>query len=97
MPIFQLTPLQGNHEALQSAVEAAFAPGDRYPLQRNMGWLVRFAGTTVEVSQEVGITGQLPGEKSPVGSTMVTLIGGYYGRGPNDMWEWLKTRFESEQ
>ncbi len=96
MPIYQITPLQNNHAALQSAVEGAFAASDRHKLQNDMGWLVRHSGTTTEVSNHLGLTGQPQGERSPIGSAMVTLVSSYYGRGPADMWEWLKTRFERE-
>jgi len=94
MPIFQLTPLQDNHAALEAAVVHAFDAVDRHSLQNGMGWLVRHNGTTIETSHKVGITGQAPGEKSPIGAVLVTLVGSYYGRGSSDMWEWLKTRFE---
>lgn len=94
MPVFQVTALADNKDAIQRAIESNFSPEDRYPLQGEAGWLVRHKGTTTEVSNHLGITGQPQGEKSPIGSAMVTLVGNYYGRGPTDMWEWLKTRFE---
>lgn len=96
MPIFQITALADNKTAIQQAVESKFPAEDRYKLQSNAGWLVRHHGTTVEVSNHLGVTGQPQGEPSPIGSTMVTLVTSYYGRGPTDMWEWLKTRFERE-
>lgn len=96
MPIFQITPLLGNSDAVSKAVQAHIAEEDRYALPGAAGWLVRHKGTSIEVSHVLEITGQPQGEKSPVGSAMVTLIAAYYGRGPSDLWEWLKTRFESE-
>lgn len=96
MPIFQITPLAENSEAVKNAVETGFAQEDRHQLPHNAGWLVRHKGTSVEVSHQLTITGQQPGERSPIGSALVTLVSGYYGRGPSDLWEWLKTRFESE-
>ena len=96
MPIYQITPLSNNKETVKTAVEGGFAPEDRHQLPHEAGWLVRHKGTTVEVSSHMGVTGQPKGEPSPVGATLVTLVAAYYGRGPSDLWEWMKTRFESE-
>lgn len=92
--MFLVTPLQNNHAAIQTAVKNNFEPKDWYELQNNAGWLLRYSGTTVEVSNQLGITGQTEGERSSIGATLVTSFGAYYGRGPSEMWEWLKTRFE---
>lgn len=94
MPIFLVTPLQNNHGAIQSVLESVFEPKDRYQLPNNAGWLLRNQGTTIEVSNMLGVTGQKQGEQSTTGPTLITSFGSYYGRGPSDMWEWLKTRFE---
>lgn len=96
MPIFQITPLNNNHESVEGAVLSGFEAKDRHQLPNNAGWLVRHDGTTIEVSNHLAITGQPKGVPSPTGSALVSLVGGYYGRGPSDLWEWLKTRFENE-
>jgi hypothetical protein len=97
MGIFLLTPLGNNADALSVAVEQHFPePTSRYQLQNDAGWFVVFTGTTIELSNFVGLTGQPQGTPSPVGSVLVTPITSYYGRGPTDMWEWLKTRFEAQ-
>lgn len=54
-------------------------------------------GTSVEVSNALGLTSADPDFKPTIGSAMVTLVGSYYGRGATTMWEWLKTRFESQR
>lgn len=89
-----LTPLGENYDRLKQEVESRFDPKDRHPLQAKAGWLVRYGGTTIEVSNLLTITGQEQGEKSHVGPALVTSFASYYGRGPSDMWEWLKTRLE---
>lgn len=94
MPIFQVTPLGENYDILKQEVEARFDPKDRHALHAGAGWLVRYGGTTIEVSNLLGITGQEQGEQSRVGPALVSLFGSYYGRGPSDMWEWIKTRME---
>lgn len=96
MPVYLITPLSTTTDALNAAVEHAIAePTDRYRLPADRGWLIRYPGTSVELSNHVGITGQPPGEPATLGSAMVLPIVAYYGRGPTDMWEWIKTRFES--
>ena len=95
MSVFLAAPLAQNAKNLASAVKASVAEDDRYALPNDMGWLISFKGTTIELSNHIGITGQEKGVSSPVGSTMIVSIGTYFGRGSADMWEWLKTRFES--
>ena len=97
MGIFLLTPLGKNVAELRAAVERHFPePASRYQIQNDAGWFVVYGGTTVELSNFIGITGQAPGDPSAIGSTLVTPVTSYYGRGPTDMWEWLKIRFESQ-
>ena len=94
MQIFLVVPLTPNSAALNSAVESKITASNRWKLQADRGWLIQFEGTTVEASNQIGITGQPTGTPALVGSAMVAPISGYYGRGPTEMWEWLKTRFE---
>jgi hypothetical protein len=95
MPIYIAVPLTSESTALDAAVEQRIAnPADRHRLQSNRGWLIKFGGTTIELSNHLQITGQEKGMLSTVESTIVVPVTGYYGRGPTDMWEWLKTRFE---
>jgi hypothetical protein len=96
MPVYLVTPLSTTTDALNAAVEQAISnQADRYRLPADRGWLIRYSGTSVELSNQVGITGQAPGEPPAIGSAMVLPVTAYYGRGPTDMWEWIKTRFES--
>ena len=94
MQVFIIVPLTTSGALLNAAVERHIAPADRYKLAGDRGWLIRFSGTTVELSNTIELTGQPTGTPSPVGSSLVAPITGYYGRGSNEMWEWLKTRFE---
>lgn len=93
MPLYLAVPLVSDSAALNAAVEA-IPHSDRYKLQSERGWLIKFDGTTIELSNRIGLTGQEQGIPSPVGSAIIVPISGYYGRGPTDMWEWLKIRFE---
>ncbi len=95
MTIYIAVPLTSNSTLLDEAVERNIAShSDRYKLQSDRGWLIRFDGTSVELSDHIGLTGQEQGHPSPIGSAIIVPVSGYYGRGPTDMWEWLKTRLE---
>lgn len=96
MPIYQVTPLASNAEKVGAAVEGKFQKGSFYRLPGESGWFITYPGTSVELSNDLGITGQQEGEKSTVGPTLVCSIGAYYGRGPMEMWEWMQTRLEAK-
>jgi hypothetical protein len=95
MPVYLAIPLIEDSAPLKTAAEKTIPVDSRYELQANSGWLIHFTGTTIELTNHLGITGQQKGDPSPVGSAMVIPITSYYGRGPTDMWEWLKIRMES--
>lgn len=97
VPIFLVTPLSSNAAQIRAAVQRVFKPEDQHELQSQAGWFVVHPGTSVEVSQAIGITSPDPDFKPTLGSAVVTLVGAYYGRGPTVMWEWLKTRVESQR
>lgn len=97
MPVFLVTPLSSNADQIGAAIKGVFAPENCYELQARAGWLVSHPGTSLEVSNAVGITSPDNSGKPALGSAMVTLVGSYYGRGSTTMWEWLKTRFESQR
>jgi hypothetical protein len=94
MPIFQVTPLSNNAVALSQAVRAKLG-AEALELQSQTGWLVNFKGTTVELSHLLGVTNADNTGIFPLGSVLVTSVGSYYGRGPTQMWDWLKTRVEA--
>lgn len=87
-------PLKPDSSALNAAVISTIPDTARHQLQADRGWLIKYDGTTIELSNHIGISGQADGEPVAIGSALVVPISGYYGRGPNDMWEWLKVRFE---
>lgn len=96
MPIYQVTPLSKNAEKVRSAIGKHIGEVDRFEIPNEAGWFVRFPGTTVELSNKLEVTGQPAGVQTPIGSTLITHVITYYGRGGADMWDWLKTRFESQ-
>jgi hypothetical protein len=95
MPVYLAIPLIADNSSLNAAVVKHIpSSADRYQLQASRGWLIKFGGTTVELSDHLELTGQQKGEGSPVGSALIVPVSNYYGRGPTDMWEWLKNRLE---
>jgi hypothetical protein len=95
MPIYLLTPLSDNAAQASVVVAARIPASDFYALPSESGWLIAFPGTTIELSNHLGITGFPEGGHPSLYSVLLTSVGSYYGRGSSDMWEWLKTRFES--
>jgi len=94
MTIFYATSLVANDSELETAVTGNFDEHDRYRIQNGRGWLIKYPGTAVELSNFLGITGQQEDQPAAVKSAMVLAVTTYYGRGPTDMWEWIKTRFD---
>lgn len=94
MAIYLVTPLADNADQVGATVRSTLPATDWHELQGQAGWLVDYAGTSVELCNELGITSGHKSLPSKIGSAMVSSVGTYYGRGPATMWEWLKTRFE---
>jgi hypothetical protein len=57
-------------------------------------WLISFTGTVIALSEKLGITGQPDGTPA-VASALVAQMGSYYGRAPQVVWDWIKTKLES--
>ena len=91
MPIYLISPLTHPTE-VGAAVMEKVLEADRYRLAP-VGWIVKFGGTTKELSDLLGVTSDIPPPTSPLGSCLVTMVGGYYGRAQPDLWEWIKTRW----
>lgn len=94
MPIYLLTPLADNQDQAAQLVIKHVAQANRYQLPNGSGWLIFYPGTSVELSNFLGITGFAEGMHPSLTSVLITSVGSYYGRAQTDMWEWLKTRFE---
>lgn len=57
-------------------------------LLNNGGYLVAFNGTSKELSDRLEIS------EGQSGTAIVASIGSYYGRAPNDVWEWMSAHWE---
>jgi hypothetical protein len=67
---------------IKQALEAKL-PGKYYQMPKGE-FVVSFTGTSKDLSDALGIT------DGTAGTAMVASISGYYGRAPNDLWEWIK-------
>jgi hypothetical protein len=94
MPIYLVVSLANDASALDNALQRTVSASDRYRLQGNRGWFVRSELTSIELSNAIGITGPTWEGPALYASAIVAPISSYYGRGPTDMWEWLKSRME---
>ena len=97
MAIYIAVPLTPTSTSLNGAVESIVPEEDRYKLQADRGWLIRFRGTSVELSNHLGITSSDPESKKSIGSAIIVPVSYYYGRGPTEMWEWIKVKLELER
>ena len=76
----------------QADVEASVRnnfPDAFYRVPNNTAWFVVFKGTTIELSEKLGLT------SGGSGSGVVIPVNNYYGRASKDMWEWLASRMEN--
>ena len=94
MSIFLVSPLASNADQIGMALKKVLPKEDIYEIQGRTGWFVNYEGTTVELSNLIGITSADREIKPTLGSGMVTSVGSYYGMGSTAMWEWLKSRIE---
>ncbi|BDU21187.1 hypothetical protein [Dyella sp. GSA-30] len=86
MATFLVVPT-GKADALAAKL-AEVMPGQFYKLPRGE-YLVKFTGTSKDLSDRLSIS------DGSADNALVAALSGYYGRAPNDIWEWLKLNWES--
>jgi hypothetical protein len=98
MPIYLIVPLTPMSSSeplkLDEAIESVIESKDRYQLPFQRGWLVHFPGTTIEVSNLIGISRADKTETAKTEPALVTMVPSYYGRASTDVWDWLFTRMD---
>lgn len=90
MTIFVVIPKTPS-AALDDRVVVEF-PDDSQRLDSG-AWLISSAGTTQSVSKALGITEADGARKLPISAIVFATVG-YWGRAPNTIWEWLKSKIE---
>lgn len=94
MSVYVVVPLGEHREVLEEKIKA-LPTQDVYLLPEASGWLIKFGGTTRELSAAIGIPvgKEQYGDTSP--TALVTLLSFYFGFGPAEMWEWARSRTEA--
>jgi len=88
MAIFVVIGLpRPNPAALGAAITAAF-PSD-FRLLREDAWLIAAKGSAQELSETLGVT------DGRNGVAVIVQASGYFGRGPTDIWSWIKAKWEA--
>lgn len=83
MALFALLSPTEN-QLLANSLQIAF-PSDH--LKVGVGqWIVTARGTARELSDGLGIS------DGKVGTVMVLMVGAYWGRASNEIWEWMASR-----
>jgi hypothetical protein len=81
-----------NPEAAGAAVARAF-PGDFLAFTTHT-WLVAGTGTAQDVCGRLGLPIETvqAGQLAPTFNAIVTLVAGYFGYAPMNIWEWVKAK-----
>lgn len=93
MTIFSVVPLGRGRERLEESIKK-LPKSDVYELGGGAGWLVKFTGTALELCATLGLPTKREqlGEDGTPPTVLVSGMTGYYGFGPRDMWEWVRSR-----
>lgn len=94
MTVFVVVPLGEHREVLEEKIKA-LPTQDVYLLPEASGWLIKFGGTTRELSAAIGIPVGKEQFKDDSPTALVTLLSFYFGFGPTEMWEWARSRTEA--
>ncbi len=88
--VLAASPFDGK---LGLAIQANF-PGKHLILAPGQ-WLVAASGTAKDISDKLGITNDLPDAIPIVPTGQVFSISGYFGRAPNNVWEWIAANWKT--
>jgi hypothetical protein len=72
----------------KTAIEGSF-PGNNLEAGKTV-WLVADPGTTLNVSEKLGIKKEPP----LLRGVLVINFTSYFGRAPGSLWEWIKAKLE---
>jgi hypothetical protein len=79
--------------AVAEAIKRAF-PNDHLPINDTQ-WLISAVGTAIDVTAKIGVVEPGNPQGPHTGNALVFATSGYYGRGPTNIWEWIKTKLEA--
>jgi hypothetical protein len=75
-----------NPAAMSNALQAHF-PDDHIKISANEFLVAARGQTARNISDKLGVT-----EASTIGSAIIFTTSGYYGRAPNNVWEWVSAK-----
>ncbi len=96
MAVYLLVPLEKIKDSINNSVIGKINSSDRYQLQNERGWLIKYSGTSVELSNFLNITSEKENHLDSVGSAIIVPVSFFYGRGNRMMWEWIKIKMEEK-
>jgi hypothetical protein len=93
MTVFAVVSLRSfPSDAIQQALDENYA-GQYLKVDEGHWLLTEASGTSMAVSEKLGLTGPSNQDKPPPSVAIVYNISGYFGRAPAPVWEWLKSNF----
>jgi hypothetical protein len=79
--------------ALAEKIKQSF-PNDHYALSDTQ-WLISASQTAIELSAKLGIVDPKAPTSPITGLAVIFATSSYYGRAPQSVWDWIKTKLES--
>jgi hypothetical protein len=58
-------------------------------------WLISSSGTAIDLTTKLGIADPQNLNAQPTGIAIVFATSAYYGRAPQPVWDWIKSKLES--
>jgi hypothetical protein len=70
--------------------------GNSFPLTVDQTqWLISASGTAQEICAKLGMYDPANPNAAPTGLGIVFASAGYFGRGPSNVWEWIRVKLEA--
>lgn len=81
--------LPAENPKLIAAIKEKFP--DHYEITSTQ-WMIFAKGTAQQISDKLGVSIK----ENPIGSAVILVIAGYWGRAATDLWEWMKVKMEKD-
>jgi hypothetical protein len=91
MALFVVVALQNSAQAIGKSIADNFAD-DFYEVEKDKWFVATTLVTAKQVSDKLGITTDDKLPVPPILTGIVVRVGGYFGRGSTDMWEWIAAK-----
>ena len=91
MALFVVVALHNSAPAIGKNIAEGF-PDNFYEVEEDKWFVATTLVTAKQVSDKLGITTDDKLPAPPILTGIVIRIGGYFGRGSTDMWEWIAAK-----